>query len=751
MKSALATLFFLVCSFSVGAQEGPDLEELSKAGFIIAQGPGSNLESYEVNRAWVDYVEVMSKLKIYDGIVDRMVEVFCSEDQNRSVLLVGEASDAYRYIFARLSNIEKPEGCAADWHVEVDINKIEAGHSYVGEVAEYWEESILKPSDRKNVILYFRSLWNLIGMGSSSNDATGVETEYSANILAGRIKTVAFVNKFEYERIRNSENSYVVNSFAEKINLKALEEDEMKKMVDTYIGVLYPRLSLSKDNRKFLLKTLARYQPNVNEPERTMNVLKSLLRKIKIEDVVTEILLEAPIETPHNYPPNANLEFSINKPDVDGLVLSFDAFETEQALDLLKVYNAETGKLLAEYSGALGAFETRVFKTSNIRLVFTSDSSAEQAGFVITKIKGVTGVDHIIKRKEVRAAIFSFLQVPEWIVDRKFKRIKDLADFLERDVIGADQGRAAVVREAKVGYVVGRTTKKPVANLLLAGPTGTGKSHLAKATADALDMRVVTFDMTGYQTGASFERFVEIMSRNLTLYPFAVYLFEEIDKANPAILDQLFFLMDDGLFYDKFQRPLSARGAFIFMTTNAGHEVILENPDHPDIDRLANKALQQVFRLSFLNRFNDVVISKPFTLDQYRQMSRALYIKKSKKVKTRFGWKLEMDEESLEFIAVHGQSSIYGSRPIERLMENILIGAIAEFQLEYGEISSGSKISLAKKDGDNFKFIITVEDVALEFETDLRINDGFGFMSVDDELFFKRLAPGVRVPYRDLR
>lgn len=747
MKSVLVALLCSAFSFSAMAQGQPDLRELSKSGFII--GPGSG--TYKAHKSWGDYIKVMNRLKIYDGIVERMVDVFCSDDQNRSVLLVGEASDSYRYIFARLANIKKPAGCSADWHIEVDINKIEAGHSYVGEVAEYWEDSILKPVDGKDAILYFRSLWNLIGLGSSSNDATGVETEFSANVLAGRMKAVAFVNKFEYERIRNSENSYVVNSFAEKINIEALEEDNMKKMVDTYIGVLYPGVVLSKDNRKFLLKTLSHYQPNVNEPERTMNVLKSLLRKVEVDPASVEINLAVKVETPHNYLPNSNLTFLISRPEVKGLILKFDSFETERKKDILKIYNADTDELLEDYSGSLGAFETKLLVANNLRLVFTSDVSGEATGFVISKVTGITSDIYDINRAEVRKAIFSFIQVPEWIVDRKFKRIRALAEYLEADVIGADQGRRAVVREAKVGYVVGRTTKKPVANLLLAGPTGTGKSHLAKATADALDMRVVTFDMTGYQTGASFERFVEIMARNLTLYPFAVYLFEEIDKANPAILDQLFFLMDDGLFYDKFQRPLSARGAFVFMTTNAGHEVILANPNHPDLDKLANQALQRVFRLSFLNRFNDVVFSKPFTLDQYREMSQALYTKKAKKVKTRFGWKLTMDAESLEFIAVNGQSAIYGSRPIERLMENILVGGIAEFQLEHGDLDNKAKIHLAKKPGDNLKFIITIDGVDLEFEADLRINNGLGFMSVDDDVFFKRLKPGFRIPFRDPR
>lgn len=727
----ITVILLMVFSSGAFAGEPADINTLSKSGYIM--GPDNS--RYPVHKSWQDYRKLMGSLKIYDQVVERMVDIFCSEDQNKSVLIVGEPSDSYRYIFARMAVMAKPEGCAQDLHVEVDINKIEAGHKYVGEVEEYWQKSILSPVDGKNAILYFRSLFSVIGIGSHSNDASGIETELSANVLSGRMKAVAFVNKYEYERIRSSEHAYVLTSFAEKINLEPIEEDNVKKMVSAYLKTLFPNVSMSKEERKYLIKTLAHYQPNVNEPERTVNVLKSLLRKVGGGAITkTDVVLEEAIETPHKYEPNSNLEFTIDQPEADRLAVVFDFFETESGTDKLSIYDENnSSRLLAEYSGNKDAFTSPVFKTNRLKLVFRSDGSDERDGFKITKLKAESVETYNVKRKDVRNAIFSFVQVPSWIVDRKFKRIAELAEELNADVVGAEDGKAAVVREAKIGYVIGRTTKKPIANLLLAGPTGTGKSHLAKSTADALDMRIITLDMTSYQTGPSFERFVETMSRNLTLYPFAVYLFEEIDKANPAILDQLFFLMDDGLFYDKFQRPLSARGAFIVMTTNAGHEVILENPDHPELDRLANEALQKVFRLSFLNRFNDVLISKPFTLDQYRRMSKALYRKKSKKIKLRFGWNLEMDEASLELIAVKGQSRIYGSRPIERLMENILVGAMAEYHLQKGEIPNDANIVLSKLAGDNAMFKVQVNENSIEFEADLRNNNGLGFQDGSDK------------------
>ena len=183
-------------------------------------------------------------------------------------------------------------------------------------------------------------------------------------------------------------------------------------------------------------------------------------------------------------------------------------------------------------------------------------------------------------------------------------------------------------------------------------------------------------------------------------------------------------MMDDGIFYDKFQRPLFARGAFIIMTTNAAHEVILENRDHPKLKQMVNVALQKYFRLSFLNRFNAICISQPFTEIEYRMMAKELLRKKADKIEERYGWKIQAGKKVVNFVAKYGQSPIFGQRPLERLMENILMGAIAEFQLRIGAIAKGSIIKLRLKSKHSRSFLVTVGEQTLTFHPDLENNNG---------------------------
>ncbi len=771
----LVVLLNLIFTNYVFAESGPDLETLSKSGYMI--GPGN--DEFPIHRSWKKLSTIMEQVDIWDFTVSRMESILCSEDQNRSVLVVGEPTDAWKYVFARLAVRPDNIDCMGMWHVEIDISQIEAGNSYVGQVDEYWKKNVLEPADGKQVVLYFRNLGSLIGIGSHSQDSTGIESELATNLTAGRFRAVAFVDKYEYQSIKASENAYILNSFTEKVQLEDLTRNQTKKLVNTMMDVLYPRITLHNDQLKYLLKTLEYYQPNVGEPKRTVTVLNSIIRQVEKNN--TEIKIWEPdpsFESRHPYESNTNEKIEIEFPDVDVFSLIFEKVDF-YSNDKIVIYDTQikeednakepdgdddtggagepsgvddtstsddsgngddTGgtddlietdemvltddMIIDNITGTHENYRTKYYSTNHITLHFTSNSYLNGYGFKISKIVGKVFHEHVISMEEIRTAIFDYIQIPRWILDRDYSLIQKLEDNLDDEVIGISDGRKAAVREAKIGYVVGRTTKKPIASMLLVGPTGTGKSHLGKALADNLNMRLVTVDMTAYQTQASFERFVSIMTNNLTLYPYAVYLFEEIDKASHEILDRMYFMLDDGIFYNRFQRPLFARGAFIVMTTNAAYQVILDNKNKPDLKSLVNRELQQLFRPSFLNRFNAISISTPFTKREYRKISKVLVKKKVKKVRDRYGWNLQVDNRTVKFIAKHGRSVVYGQRPMERLMENIIMGGIAEFQLMVGEIYKGTDIFISLEDKGDRAFKIENEGKFLIYYPDMDNNNG---------------------------
>lgn len=686
----------------------------------------------------------MKEVNLFDSIIDRLEEVVCGTQQNKSVLFVGEPSQAYLYLFARMAAGRSNSKCPANlWHVEINVSKIESGHRYVGEVDEYWQSRILAPADSKNVVLYLNSISGLIGIGSHSNDETGIEREYVANISAGKLRSIAFIDKYEYNEIIRSRNAYVLEAFADRLILPPMDSNQALELASTYLKVLYPNLKVSQKELQYIVRNIAYYQPNRQEPDRTLSVVNALIRGAGGSQETKPVEVALAVESEHPYKPSTRAEFAVEMPGYNAIQLEFSSFDVESGYDYLDIYDGNNPKtLLAHLSGRLTPnYRTNFFFTDKLKLVFVSDSSGSNQGFVVSKGFGKVVKQYECTHEEVRKAVLTTAQVPQWFIDRDYSVIRDLEVNLNGDVVGVTEGKRDLVRLAKNGFIAGRTDDKPVATALLAGPTGTGKSYIAKKMADFMQMKLVTIDMTNYKDKSSFRGFQEVMARNLTNTPFAVYLFEEIDKASIEVLDQLYFMMDEGVFYDPYQRPLFARGAFIIMTTNAASDTILKDPNNPQLRALVMADLKQNFRMSFLNRFDAISIFKPFNDTEFQQLANILVNKKVAKIKENFDWNLKVDEGTRTFIATYGRSAEFGARPMERMVENTLGIGIAEFQLKYGAIPEAANVLISKLTTP-FLFRLKVTSQSGSETVDYRVDTDINSLSMNThsmDKFFKSI------------
>lgn len=727
----------LMSHLSMGLDAEPNLKKLQESGFIM--GPGS--ATYPVAQAWKKPNSFMKKVDVYDSIIDRIEGIVCGDEQNKSVLIVGDPSLAYMYIFARMAGPRPNSKCPENmWHVELNITKVEAGNRYVGDIEKYWQDNVLEPTERKRVILYLNSLSTLIGLGSHSNDETGIEKEYVTNISSGSMRSIAFMDKFEYNAAIRSRNAYVLESFADKIVLPTIDGVQAYYLAQQYLKILYPSVKLQDSDLEYIVNNIAYYQPNRYEPDRTLSVINTLLRDTTASrESKAELRSISGVETAHPYKAGSIENFIISQPEFDSIQLEFDLFDLEDGYDHLEISDAKgNSPAFARLTGKLNeGTRTAFFPSNELRLYMKADNSGTNQGFKITKIYGKKIGSYQFNREEVRRAVLSVAQVPQWIMDRDYSVIKNLEKNLNGDVVGVYEGKKDLVRIAKNGYVAGRTDDKPIGTVLLTGPTGTGKSYVAKKLADFMNLKLITLDMTSYKDVSSFSSFQEVMARNLTNNPYAIYLFEEIDKASIEVLDQLYFMMDEGIFYDSYQRPLFARGAYIIMTTNAASKAILNDPNNPNLRSIVMDDLQKSFRLSFLNRFDAISIFKPFSDAEFHQLSRVLVAKKLAKIKDTFEWNMTVDEGTLNYIGTNGRSAEFGARPMERLVESTLGIGIAEYQLEFGPIAENSNVRIEKLAEVN-KFKIIVNGNTLEFIVDTN-NNGHIFNMIEDAKFNHRI------------
>lgn len=601
----LTTFLFVSQSFAA-----PSLRTLSKSCFILHDPVGK----YDVSPEWEEPAKVMNGLEILPDLTKRIRDVVTSEHGNKSVLIVGDASSAYRYFLASMA-FSKDSKFSKFAHLEIDLPKIVEGHTLLGQVQEYWQKNISKPALEQDIILYITNLGSMIGLGASNRSSTGVEALYSPNIQGGKLRSIAFIDYYNYSRVR-ADNNYVINSFGDIVFLPEYSSKDINGILLNYAKAYLPQLKLAESHINYIKETINYYQPNKPEPQRSLAVFKELVTMM------------------------------------------------EKAI-------------------------------------------ADKGQFVIDKAT-------------LKAAGMRTAQVPEWIISKDFSVLKSLPNSIRSRFIGQNEAVNGVVRLSRIGYGGGRTDEKPVASIMFAGPTGTGKTYLSKLLAKNLGLKLITMDMTTYRSSISMDRFLDVMTDNLTINPHAVYVFEEIDKANIQVLDRLYFLLDEGIFYDRNQKPMYARGCFVIMTTNAGYDVIVKNREKQNVRELFELALLDRFRPSFLNRFDEISMFRPFKNSEYIDMAKLHIRLKAEGMKETYNWNLKVDDAIHNLIARESRSMTFGARPTLRMINSILSLGVTNYQIEKAPLEEGSNIQLellSEKD-NRFKLSVDGGD-SLEYQVKL--------------------------------
>ena len=170
------------------------------------------------------------------------------------------------------------------------------------------------------------------------------------------------------------------------------------------------------------------------------------------------------------------------------------------------------------------------------------------------------------------------------------------------------------------------------------------------------------------------------------------------------------------------------------MTTNAGAEVILNNPEDPDLRNKVMRDLRTKFRDSFLNRFDAVSLFKPFSDAEFLQLAHNMVNKKVSRIKSFYDWTLTVDAGTFTYISIYGKSREYGARPMERLVEGTLGIGIAEYQLEFGAIEALSQVHLTKLT-ETHKFRISVGENSVEYSADAQSLQSFFRKTANSKLF----------------
>ncbi|MCU6697397.1 ATP-dependent chaperone ClpB [Laedolimicola ammoniilytica] len=285
-----------------------------------------------------------------------------------------------------------------------------------------------------------------------------------------------------------------------------------------------------------------------------------------------------------------------------------------------------------------------------------------------------------------------------------------LDDELHKRVIGQDEA-VTLVSEAIIRSKAGiKDPTKPIGSFLFLGPTGVGKTELAKALAASLfddESNMVRIDMSEYMEKYSVSRLIGAppgyvgyeeggqLTEAVRRKPYSVVLFDEIEKAHPDVFNVLLQVLDDGRITDSQGRTVDFKNTILIMTSNIGSSYLLDGIDEngnikPEAQNLVMNDLRAHFRPEFLNRLDETILFKPLTKGNITRIIDLLLSELNERLADR-ELSLELTDAAKAFIADHGFDPVYGARPLKRYMQKHVETLAAKLILG-GEISTGATI-----------------------------------------------------------
>ena len=568
-----------------------------------------------------------------DEQIDNVIEILSRRKKNNPVLIgpagVGKTS-IVEGLAERIASGNVPAKMANMHIISVNINDMVAGSSLRGSFEERLKKVIDKAKSDPNIVLFIDELHNIVGAGSTDSENNNGD---AANILkpalaSGDLKLIGATTTSEFQRIEKDPalsrrfQAVQVPEPTTDVAIKILEG--LKKKYEDYHHVKY-----SDDSLKLAVELSERYIQGRYLPDKAIDLMDEAGAK--------KALLVQPT-------------------DEKSLKNQISALESKKA----EAVKAEDYDKASEIKTKIAELEKQL---KNVDTKNTPE----------------------VTEKDIYAIIEQKTKIPmsELHADEAQKNL-DLAKKLKKNVI--DQDRAIdVITDAIARKQIFKDSDRPTGSFLLTGPTGVGKTELAKQLAIQLfgnKDHLIRLDMSEYQDEMAVNKLIGSapgyvgygeggqLTEKVRHQPYSLILFDEIEKANPQVFNALLQIMDDGRLTDAQGRTVSFKDTILIMTSNAGFSDKLLEDGKVDQDKLIS-ALENYFRPEFLNRLDAIV---PFNSLTEQDMGKIIniYLKKMSHVLAKKGVTVEVSDKAKAFLAEKGYDKKFGARPLRRVVEQNL-------------------------------------------------------------------------------
>ena len=341
------------------------------------------------------------------------------------------------------------------------------------------------------------------------------------------------------------------------------------------------------------------------------------------------------------------------------------------------------------------------------------------------------GLNEQVTSDEIAEVVSAWTGVPvSKMMQGELDKLKTLEDELHKRVIGQDEAVTAVaaaVRRSRAGL---SDPDRPIGSFFFLGPTGVGKTELAKALAECLfddERALVRIDMSEYMEKFSVQRLIGAppgyvgydeggqLTEAVRRRPYSVILLDEMEKAHPDVFNVLLQVLDDGRLTDGQGRQVSFKNTIIIMTSNVGSTAIAEyaGRDDEEMRRQVDEAMSHTFRPEFLNRIDDIVVFHPLGMAQIEKIV-DIQLADVRRRLAKERMTLVISPTAKQMLAVGGLDPVFGARPLKRLIQREVVDAIARAIID-GRVREGDEVTV-DVDAENNFVVADAENVTYEVE-----------------------------------
>lgn len=628
-----------------------------------------------------------------DAEILRVIQILCRRTKNNPVLIgaagVGKTAIA-EGLAQKIAVNDVPEPLMDKKVMSLDIGAMVAGSKFRGEFEERLKAVIeeIRASEGE-IILFIDELHTVVGAGASQG-AIDASNMLKPALARGELQCIGATTLDEYRKFIEKDAalerrfaSVYVEEPSDEVTLKMLQG--LKARYEDHHNIKFDEAALEA-----AVRLSSRYVTDRYQPDKAIDLIDEAAAKLRVA------LFSIPDEL-------RQMKNRVN-------ALTIEEEEAGNDRDYERAAKIKAARIRIE-----SEFEEK-----------TRNWEADQ------KLGDVVQIDDIAQ------VIAQWTGIPvNQMLENEAERLLKMEERLADRIIGqkeAIHGLADAIRRARTGF---KDPKRPIGSFIFIGPSGVGKTELAKALAEFLfddDDALVRIDMSEYRERHTASRLFGAppgyvgyeeggqLTEAVRRRPYRVILFDEIEKAHPEVWNSLLQILDDGRLTDGQGQVVDFRNTVLIMTSNLGTEYInrsgtlgflgtsTENHEERDAKIKIDRALKDTFRPEFLNRVDEIIMFSRLSVDEMKQIV-DLQLKEISSRIGELGITINLDNEARTWLATIGYDPAFGARPMRRALQKYLESPLSMRFLS-GELNGGDVVNVTK-DPEQDALILTKEELAL--------------------------------------